>query len=94
MVEPMYRLIAEDLRNQIESGELAAGGQLRTELELRDKYNASRNTIRDALKSLMRRSGDPTGPGHLRGGDDRPVRRTLTGGSGGRREPGPISWRR
>jgi GntR family transcriptional regulator len=88
MVVPMYRLIAEDLRNQIEAGELAAGEQLRTELELREKYNASRNTVRNAIKWLITRGlvETPTGPGHLRGGDDPPFVTTLTGGSGGRRE--------
>jgi GntR family transcriptional regulator len=48
----MYRQIADDLRSQIESGQLAPGGQVPTELELRDAYGASRNTIRDAIKRL------------------------------------------
>jgi GntR family transcriptional regulator len=52
MANPIYRQIAEDLRNQIESGELASGRQLPAELELRDKYGASRNTVRDAIKWL------------------------------------------
>ena len=52
MANPMYRQIAENLRQQIESGHLAPGSQLPTELELRDRYNASRNTIRDAIKWL------------------------------------------
>jgi GntR family transcriptional regulator len=52
MAEPMYRQIAEDLREQIESGRLPAGSQVPTELELRDHYKASRNTIRDALRWL------------------------------------------
>jgi GntR family transcriptional regulator len=51
--DPMYRQIAEDLRRQIKAGELAPGQQLRTELELRETYNASRNTIRDAVKGLI-----------------------------------------
>jgi GntR family transcriptional regulator len=51
----MYRRIAEDMRSQIESGELPAGAQLLTELELREKYDASRNTIRDAIKLLISR---------------------------------------
>jgi GntR family transcriptional regulator len=50
--QPMYRQIADDLSNQIESGQLARGDQLPTELELRDAYGASRNTIRDAIKRL------------------------------------------
>jgi DNA-binding GntR family transcriptional regulator len=36
----MYRQIAEDLRVQIESGRLARGSQLPTELELRERHNA------------------------------------------------------
>jgi GntR family transcriptional regulator len=52
MANPMYRQIAEDLRAQIESGELQPGQQLRTELELQDHYGASRNTVRDAIKWL------------------------------------------
>ena len=52
MANPMYRQIAEDLRQQIEAGGLKPGQQLRTELELRDHYGASRNTVRDAIKWL------------------------------------------
>ena len=52
MAEPLYRQIAEDLREQIESGALVPGAQMRTELELREHYQASRNTIRDALRWL------------------------------------------
>jgi GntR family transcriptional regulator len=53
MASPMYRQIAEDLRGQIEGGDLEPGQQLRTEIELREHYGASRNTIRDAVKLLM-----------------------------------------
>lgn len=53
MSNPMYRQIAEDLREQIESGELEPGQQLRTELELRERYGASRNTVRDAIRWLI-----------------------------------------
>jgi GntR family transcriptional regulator len=63
VVNPMYRQIAEDLRRQIEAGELAPGAQLRTELELREKYNASRNTVRDAIKLLTTRGLVETRPG-------------------------------
>jgi DNA-binding GntR family transcriptional regulator len=63
MANPMYRQIAEDLRQQIESGTLASGNQLPTELELRDRYNASRNTIRDAIKWLTNLSLVETRPG-------------------------------
>jgi GntR family transcriptional regulator len=59
----MYRQIAEDLRQQIKGGSLAPGQQLRTELELREKYNASRNTVRDAIKWLITRGLVETRPG-------------------------------
>ena len=61
--DPMYRQIAEDLRVQIEEGGLRPGQQLRTELELREKYNASRNTVRDAIKWLITRGLVETRPG-------------------------------
>ena len=85
MVDPMYRQIAEDLRRQIEAGELAHGAQLRTELELREKYNASRNTVRDAIKlpHHPRAGGDPAGPGHVRRAEDRPVHHHADRGSRG-----------
>ncbi len=63
MANPMYRQIAEDLREQIESGALQPGQQLRTELELREKYNASRNTVRDAIKWLTNLGLVETKPG-------------------------------
>jgi GntR family transcriptional regulator len=53
VVQPMYVQIADDLRKQIESGLLERGGQLPIELELREKYGASRNTVRDAIKRLI-----------------------------------------
>lgn len=64
MAEPMYLEIAKDLLSKIESGELSRGSQLPTELELREQYdNASRNTIRDALRWLMTRGLVETRPG-------------------------------
>jgi GntR family transcriptional regulator len=63
MANPMYRQIAEDLRGRIESGELAAGRQLPTELELRERYSASRNTVRDAIKWLTSLGLVTTRPG-------------------------------
>lgn len=63
MANPMYRQIAEDLRAQIESGGLRPGQQLRTELELRDQYGASRNTVRDAIKWLTTLGLVETRPG-------------------------------
>ena len=63
MANPMYRQIAEDLRQRIASGELAPGSQLPTELELRERYNASRNTVRDAIKWLINLGLVATRPG-------------------------------
>ncbi len=63
MASPMYRQIAEDLREQIESGLLGPGRQLRTELELREHYGASRNTVRDAIKWLITLGLVETRPG-------------------------------
>jgi GntR family transcriptional regulator len=63
VTEPMYRQIAEDLQHKIESGELEQGAQLPTEMDLREEYTASRNTIRDAIKWLMTRGLVETRPG-------------------------------
>jgi len=63
MASPMYRRIAEDLRAQIETGVLKPGQQLRTEIELREHYGASRNTLRDAIKWLMTLGLVETKPG-------------------------------
>jgi GntR family transcriptional regulator len=59
----MYRRIAEDLRQKIESGDLPRGSRLPTELELRDWYDASRQTVRDAVKWLMNLGLVETRPG-------------------------------
>ena len=66
--EPMYRVIADDLRRQIEVGELRAGVQLKTEVELREEYGRadtriSRTTVRDAIKLLVARGLVETRPG-------------------------------
>lgn len=63
MANPMYRQIAEDLGDRIDSGQLKPGQQLPTELELRDQYGASRNTVRDAIRWLMTRGLVETKPG-------------------------------
>lgn len=63
MTDPLYRRIAEDRREKIESGALARGSQLPTELGLRDRYEASRNTVRDAVKWLITRGLVETRPG-------------------------------
>jgi len=63
MASPMYRAIAEELRSQIESGDLGPGEQLLTEIELREHYGASRNTVRDAIKLLTSLGLVETRPG-------------------------------
>src|ERR1700728_92339 len=63
MTEPLYRRIAQDLRQRIQDGELAQGAQLPTELDLRERYGASRNTIRDAVKWLVSNGLVETRPG-------------------------------
>jgi GntR family transcriptional regulator len=63
MASPMYRQIAEDLRAQIEAEALGPGQQLQTELELREQYGASRNTVRDAIKWLTALGLVETKPG-------------------------------
>ncbi|GIE56233.1 GntR family transcriptional regulator [Actinoplanes octamycinicus] len=64
MAEPMYKQIAEELRRRIEQGELEPGAKLPAELELRETFgNASRNTIRDAIRSLTARGLVITRPG-------------------------------
>ncbi len=61
--QPMYRQIAEDLRSQITSGALAPGVKLPTEGELSEKYEASRNTVRDAIRRLTDEGLIETRPG-------------------------------
>ena len=67
MPMPMYRHIAEKLRQQIKSGELAPGDQLKTEAELMEEYGRdgklSRNTVRDAIRLLVGRGLVETRPG-------------------------------
>ena len=69
MTTPMYRDIADQLRQRIESGEFDSEeserpkGQLPTEQELQKQYSASRNTIRDAIKQLITLGLVETKPG-------------------------------
>jgi len=50
--QPMYRFIADDLRSKIKSGQFAPNEKLPTEGELSDQYEASRNTVREAIRRL------------------------------------------
>lgn len=52
MRELRYRTIADGLRRQVESGDLAAGGLLPSESELSGEYGVSRVTVRKALELL------------------------------------------
>jgi GntR family transcriptional regulator len=63
VTEPIYRRIAHDLRRRIRSGDLPPGRRLPTEPELKKLYNASRNTIRDAIKWLATNGLVETRPG-------------------------------
>lgn len=48
----LYNRIYSQLRQQIESGQLPAGSRLETEMELRQRYDVSRETVRRALAML------------------------------------------
>lgn len=63
MAEPIYRQIADDLRGKIETDEIAHGAQLPTESDLMGQYDASRNTVRDAIRLLTTRGLVETRPG-------------------------------
>jgi len=60
---PMYRRIAQELRQQIKAGHPGPGEQLPTEVELGERYEASRNTVRDAIKWLSVNGLVETRPG-------------------------------
>lgn len=87
MGEPLYRMIAEDLRAKIESGKLPEepGGALPTEKELQQRFGASRNTVRDAIKFLTQLGLIETRPGQgtFVVEKPRPFVTTLTGSPGG-----------
>jgi GntR family transcriptional regulator len=61
--QPLYQQIAQDLRKQIDERVLKPGSQLPTEDQLRERYNASRNTIRDAVRRLSSQGLIETKPG-------------------------------
>lgn len=50
--QPPSRRIAEDLRRQIETGELRSGDKLPSERVLAEQYGAARNTAREAIRLL------------------------------------------
>jgi DNA-binding transcriptional MocR family regulator len=55
MAGPLYRQIADQIRRQIESGDLRAGMQIPAEDQLMKQYHTSRNTVRGALRELTTR---------------------------------------
>lgn len=71
MADPLYRQIAQDLMRKIEAGTLepdlpgalAPGRQLPNEEDLKAEYQASRNTVREAIKWLSIRGLVVTRPG-------------------------------
>ncbi len=63
MAVAAYARIAEDLRGKIISRNIKPGGPLPSELELRDEYKASRNTVLDAIKKLKDEGLVETRPG-------------------------------
>jgi GntR family transcriptional regulator len=63
VADPKYRQIADGLRLKIESGQLPPDHQLPTETDLSKEFGASRNTIRDAIKSLISLGLVETRPG-------------------------------
>lgn len=54
--EAPYRQIAAQLRERIESGELAPGQRIPTETELVEEYEVARSTVRRAIR-LLREEG-------------------------------------
>jgi len=63
MAVAAYARIASDLRRKITSRDIKPGGHLPSELELRDQYQASRNTVLDAIKMLKDEGLVETRPG-------------------------------
>ncbi len=50
---PMYRQIADAIRDKISTGEYKVGSVLPTEAQLREEFSVSRVTVRQALKLLI-----------------------------------------
>ncbi|SES67492.1 GntR family transcriptional regulator [Thorsellia anophelis] len=51
--QPMYRVIANSIKEQIKRGELAPGDAIFTEAELCNIFSVSRVTVRQAIKNLI-----------------------------------------
>src|SRR5690625_843402 len=50
--KPLHQLIKEDLLQKIETGVYAVGDQIPKEMELAEKYDVSRPTVRQAISAL------------------------------------------
>lgn len=50
---PLYYQVMQEIKNQIESGELKPGDLIQKELELKELYDVSRATIRQAILQLV-----------------------------------------
>lgn len=49
---PPYRQIADDLRRQIEDGTIPPGRRIPSTVEMEQRYNVARDTLRKATKVL------------------------------------------
>jgi DNA-binding GntR family transcriptional regulator len=76
---PLYKLISDNIRADIQSGKLKAGQALPKELEICEEYNASRLTVRNALQILRDEELIYTlpGTGSFVGPEDAPQIREL-----------------
>ena len=54
-VQPAYQQVADQLRDRILDGSVAAGDRLPTEVELSEIFGVSRSTVREALRVLASR---------------------------------------
>ncbi|MCG5439249.1 GntR family transcriptional regulator [Micromonospora sp. PSH25] len=69
--QPRYRVIADQLRERIESGSIPPGSLLPTESALTSEFRASRGTVRQAI-AVLREEGLVTTE-HGRGTSTRPI---------------------
>ena len=53
-VKPLYRVVEDYLRQQIDSGELAPGDLISSEPQLANKINVSVGTVKKAIENLVR----------------------------------------
>jgi GntR family transcriptional regulator of arabinose operon len=50
---PKYQVIADDLRERIKNGEFPVGSIVPTEAQMQEKFGVSRQTVRQAVKTLI-----------------------------------------